>query len=78
MIEDQLEMFNGLCEYPIYLKALIKRQRGEIQESLQLFQVATCLNPHSVANLKQVRNPGLLPLAFLVLVDLLALPVGVH
>lgn len=44
----------GLSEYPIYIKALIKRQRGEIPESLQLFQAATCLNPHNTANLKQV------------------------
>lgn len=34
--------------------ALIKRQQGKIQESLQLFQVATVLNPHLPANLKQV------------------------
>lgn len=34
--------------------ALIRRQQGKIQESLQLFQAATCLNPHNVANLKQV------------------------
>ena len=39
---------------PIYVKALIKRQRGEIQDSLQLFQAATCLNPHNICNLKQV------------------------
>ena len=43
-----------MAEYPIYVKALIKRQRGEINESLQLFQAATCLNPHNLANLKQV------------------------
>lgn len=43
-----------MCEYPIYVKALIKRQQGRIQESLQLFQAATALNPHNVANLKQV------------------------
>lgn len=30
------------------------RQQGKIQESLQLFQSATCLNPSNVANLKQV------------------------
>jgi Bardet-Biedl syndrome 4 protein len=54
IIESQLEEANGLCEYPIYVKALIKRQRGKIQESLQLFQAATCLNPQNVANLKQV------------------------
>lgn len=33
---------------------LIYRQRGRIQESLTLFQSATCLNPQNVANLKQV------------------------
>jgi Bardet-Biedl syndrome 4 protein len=33
---------------------LIKRQQGQIAESLQLFQAATFLNPHNVANLKQV------------------------
>lgn len=34
--------------------ALIKRQRGDIQDSLQLFQAATCLNPNNINNLKQV------------------------
>uniref|UniRef100_A0A7S0X8Q1 Bardet-Biedl syndrome 4 protein n=2 Tax=Mantoniella antarctica TaxID=81844 RepID=A0A7S0X8Q1_9CHLO len=54
LIETVLAEFNGMCEYPIYVKALIKRQQGQIQESLQLFQAATALNPHNVANLKQV------------------------
>jgi len=53
-IEEALKGCNGMAEYPIYVKALIKRQRGEIQDSLQLFQAATCLNPHNVCNLKQV------------------------
>ena len=53
-IEQQLKDCRGMAEYPIYVKALIKRQRGEINESLQLFQAATCLNPHNIANLKQV------------------------
>ena len=53
-IETQLKECRGTAEYPIYVKALIKRQRGEINESLQLFQAATCLNPHNLANLKQV------------------------
>lgn len=53
-IEAQLKDCRGMAEYPIYVKALIKRQRGEINESLQLFQAATCLNPHNLANLKQV------------------------
>lgn len=54
LIEQVLSEFNGMCEYPIYVKALIKRQQGKIQESLQLFQAATALNPHNVSNLKQV------------------------
>eukprot|EP00741_Cyanophora_paradoxa_P015999 tig00000042_g15445.t1 len=54
LIEEQLAACNGMSEYPIFVKAFIKRQKGEIQESLQLFQAATCLNPHNVANLKQV------------------------
>ena len=53
-IEEALKGCNGMAEYPIYVKALIKRQRGEINESLQLFQAATCLNPHNICNLKQV------------------------
>ena len=32
----------------------VAAERGEINESLQLFQAATCLNPNNIANLKQV------------------------
>ena len=35
-------------------RPLLRAERGEINESLQLFQAATCLNPHNLANLKQV------------------------
>eukprot|EP00878_Enallax_costatus_P028947 GHUV01031314.1.p1 GENE.GHUV01031314.1~~GHUV01031314.1.p1 ORF type:complete len:184 (+),score=34.44 GHUV01031314.1:96-647(+) len=41
-------------EYALYVKALIERQQGKIQDSLKLFQQATALNPHNIANLKQV------------------------
>mmetsp|Transcript_88541 Transcript_88541/g.177022 ORF Transcript_88541/g.177022 Transcript_88541/m.177022 type:complete len:474 (-) Transcript_88541:128-1549(-) len=44
----------AFAEYPIYVKGLIYRKRGRIQESLTLFQSATCLNPNNTANLKQV------------------------
>ena len=54
MIEAQLKASQGLCEYPIYIKALIMRHEGRIQESLQLFQAVTCLNPQNIRNLKQV------------------------
>ena len=53
VVETQLQECNNNCEYAMYVKALIKRQRGQIAESLQLFQAATCINPHNVANLKQ-------------------------
>ena len=45
VIERQLKDTKGLCEYALYVKAMIKRQQGEITDSLQLFQAATCLNP---------------------------------
>ncbi|KAL0235384.1 hypothetical protein GEMRC1_001966 [Eukaryota sp. GEM-RC1] len=54
LIESILEESNGLCEYAVYTKALIFRHQGRIDESLQLFHVATFLNPHSVRNIKQV------------------------
>eukprot|EP01043_Picozoa_sp_COSAG02_P004109 COSAG02_NODE_105_length_36393_cov_15.694495_14_plen_381_part_00 len=53
-VEEQLAECNGQSEYALYVKALIKRQNGQILESLHLFQNATALNPHSAANLKQV------------------------
>jgi len=53
IIEEQLREC-AFCEYPLYVKALILRQRGKIQESLILFQSAACLNPNNTANLKQV------------------------
>ena len=54
IIEHQLKECAGLCEYAIYVKALILRRQGRIRESLQLFQAAICLNPQNVSNLKQV------------------------
>lgn len=54
LIEDQLRACNGQSEYPLYIKALILRQQGRIEESLTTFQAALCLNPLNVNNLKQV------------------------
>lgn len=54
VIDELVAECQGLCEYPIYIKALIKRHQGQIQESLQLFQAATALNPHNITNLKQM------------------------
>ncbi|CAN0140860.1 unnamed protein product [Pylaiella littoralis] len=54
IIEEQLGACHGLAEYPIYVKGQIMRAQGRIQESLALFQAATCLNPQNPSNLKQV------------------------
>ena len=54
LIEEQLRNTNGQSEYALYIKALILRRNGHLQESLTTFQAALCLNPQNVANLKQV------------------------
>lgn len=54
LIDEQLRACSGMCEYALYVKGLIKRQQGQIRESLVLFQAATALNPRNAANLKQV------------------------
>ncbi|XP_032417337.1 BBSome complex member BBS4 isoform X1 [Xiphophorus hellerii] len=54
IIKEQLQETNGMCEYAIYVQALILRLEGKIQESLELFQSCAILNPSSSDNLKQV------------------------
>mmetsp|Transcript_7584 Transcript_7584/g.14903 ORF Transcript_7584/g.14903 Transcript_7584/m.14903 type:complete len:419 (+) Transcript_7584:263-1519(+) len=54
LADDTLEQCGQLAEYPLYVKALILRHRGQIPQSLKLFQAATVLNPTNVNNLKQV------------------------
>ena len=53
-IEEQLSLTHGQAEYPLYIKALILRQQGKIEESLTTFQAALVINPLNVNNLKQV------------------------
>ncbi|XP_060577578.1 Bardet-Biedl syndrome 4 protein homolog isoform X2 [Ruditapes philippinarum] len=43
-----------MCEYAVYVQALILRMEGKIQESLELFQTCALLNPSIGENLKQV------------------------
>lgn len=52
--DHQLVVMNDRCEYALFVKALICRHRGKMQESLDLFQKAMYLNPHNHANAKQV------------------------
>jgi Bardet-Biedl syndrome 4 protein len=54
LIGELLEETEGMCEYAIYVLGLIKRQEGEISDSLELFQRAVSLNPSSAAAVKQV------------------------
>ncbi|XP_072408887.1 Bardet-Biedl syndrome 4 protein isoform X1 [Chiloscyllium punctatum] len=54
IIKEQLHETHGMCEYAVYVQALIFRLEGKIQESLELFQTCAILNPQNVDNLKQV------------------------
>ncbi|KAF4017077.1 hypothetical protein G4228_008807, partial [Cervus hanglu yarkandensis] len=54
VIKEQLQETQGLCEYAIYVQALILRLEGNIQESLGLFQMCAVLSPQCADNLKQV------------------------
>ncbi|KAG8440248.1 hypothetical protein GDO86_006135 [Hymenochirus boettgeri] len=54
VIKEQLQATQGVCEYAVYVQALILRLEGKIQESLELFQTCAILNPSSPDNLKQV------------------------
>ncbi|XP_047015808.1 Bardet-Biedl syndrome 4 protein [Ictalurus punctatus] len=54
IIKEQLQETQGMCEYAIYVQALILRVEGNIQQSLELFQSCAILNPTSSDNLKQV------------------------
>uniref|UniRef100_A0A673CXM3 Bardet-Biedl syndrome 4 n=1 Tax=Sphaeramia orbicularis TaxID=375764 RepID=A0A673CXM3_9TELE len=54
IIKEQLQETTGMCEYAIYVQALILRLEGKIQQSLELFQSCAILNPGSPDNLKQV------------------------
>uniref|UniRef100_A0A8C1SH98 Bardet-Biedl syndrome 4 n=1 Tax=Cyprinus carpio TaxID=7962 RepID=A0A8C1SH98_CYPCA len=54
IIKEQLHETQGMCEYAVYVQALIMRLEGKIQHSLELFQSCAILNPQSSDNLKQV------------------------
>ncbi|XP_038070273.1 Bardet-Biedl syndrome 4 protein-like isoform X2 [Patiria miniata] len=54
LIKEQVAETSGMCEYPLYVQALILRQMGRIQESLECFQTCALINAQNSDNLKQV------------------------
>jgi len=54
IIDEQLTATNGMNEYAIYVKAMIMRQEGRIQDSMEQFQACAVISPTNVLNLKQV------------------------
>ncbi|CAM9096764.1 unnamed protein product [Phaeothamnion confervicola] len=54
VIEEQLTKSGGMCDYALYVKGMIFRMEGRVQESLSLFQAAALLKPTSTDHLKQV------------------------
>lgn len=54
LIKERLSESNGQCEYALYVQALILRQEGRIQESLECFQTCSLINAQNPNNLKQV------------------------
>ncbi|KAL9653223.1 hypothetical protein ABK040_010931 [Willaertia magna] len=54
VIDEQLKQSDGKSEYALFVKGLIRRQQGDISNSLQLFQAACVLNPLNPSNIKQV------------------------
>ncbi|KEG13380.1 BBS4-like protein 4 [Trypanosoma grayi] len=54
VIEAQLRESEGVCEYALYVKGLLKRRSGDLTESFLLFQTAMLINPQNPVNQKQV------------------------
>lgn len=54
LIDEQIEVTKSKCEYPLYVKGLILRSQGEVQNSLKLFQQCHQINPSNSDNMKQI------------------------
>ena len=54
LIDDALAETGGQHEYALHAKGLIKREEGDIRESLKLFQSAINLNPGNLSNMKEL------------------------
>ncbi|XP_012258563.2 Bardet-Biedl syndrome 4 protein [Athalia rosae] len=54
LIEEELLRTNGYNEFASYLKGLILRKEGKVQDSMDCFQTCYTLNARSVDNVKQI------------------------
>ncbi|XP_071869305.1 Bardet-Biedl syndrome 4 isoform X2 [Bombus fervidus] len=60
LIDQELTRSNGYNEYANYLKGLILRREGKIQDSLSCFQAAYNVNSTNVNNVKQIAKSFLI------------------
>ncbi|CAL7949917.1 unnamed protein product [Xylocopa violacea] len=60
LIDRELTRWNGHNEYANYLKGLILRREGKIQDSLNCFQAAYNVNSTNVNNVKQIAKSFLI------------------
>ncbi|KAG5490104.1 hypothetical protein JKF63_00223 [Porcisia hertigi] len=54
VIEAQLRETEGMCEYALYVKGLLKRLEGSLSESLELLQTAVMISPENAATRMQL------------------------
>ncbi|XP_031774161.1 Bardet-Biedl syndrome 4 protein homolog isoform X2 [Apis florea] len=60
LIDQELTKSNGHNEYANYLKGLILRREGKIQDSLNYFQAAYNINSTNINNVKQIAKSFLI------------------
>lgn len=54
LIKEQMEENGGMCEFPLYVQGLMLREKGQLQQSLQLLKRCRQLNPLGCENAKQI------------------------
>ena len=54
IIEHQIKDTHNHCQYPLYIKGLILRKKGQLKDSLSYFQQINNFNPSSISNMKEM------------------------
>ncbi|ORX77475.1 Bardet-Biedl syndrome protein 4 [Anaeromyces robustus] len=54
IINNVLKETNNHSKYPLYIKALILRQNGDIEGSLEILRMVEKLDPTNIVNIKQI------------------------